>query len=182
MAPSPARHRGSLAAFRRPVVADLVFWLTALLALAVAGLAGGAVLVLAGVPDSALGWVWPALAAAVGFWLGFKLLAMGMNTARAVEEAPVVDDRRAASMEATGRAAGAALGRGTAALVKGRRKGARPTPPGAAEGSRPATEPAAQPAAGEQPTTPEVTVDRAARVLGSMVGRRLAERRKGEGS
>jgi hypothetical protein len=95
---------------------------------------------------------------AIAGWLSFKLLAMGLNTSRALEETDVADPKRSASLESKGRSAGAMAGRGAAALMK---RGKKKKAPAAADNA-----------------TPDVTVDNAARVLGSMVGRRLASRRK----
>jgi pyruvate/2-oxoglutarate dehydrogenase complex dihydrolipoamide acyltransferase (E2) component len=184
VAPSSARRRrGTFAAFRRPFVTDPVFWIAALLAVAI-GVAISAVLVALGgsVPDSVLAWSVATLIFVIAGWLSFKLLAMGLNTSRALEEAAVADETRAASMENKGRSAGAVAGRGAAALMKRGRKRSSSTA-GAAKASStpaPAADPTPQPAPAPtaEAAPPDVTVDKAARVLGSMVGRRLAERRK----
>jgi hypothetical protein len=135
-------------------------------------------------PDSVLSWGVAILLFAIAGWLSFKLLAMGLNTGKVLEEPEVADPARAASLESKGRSAGAVAGRGAAALMKRGRKGSGSVPPtpSAPSASAPAPDPAA-----EAPTTPtpgaapeaEVTVDKAARVLGSMVGRRLGDRKKG---
>jgi hypothetical protein len=183
------RRRGTFAAFGRPVVGDPVFWLTALLAVAFGALVGGAVLLVVGLPDSGLGWAWPAALFLVAAWVAFKFLAMGINTSRALERTRQhADPARSASMQATGRAVGAAVGRGTAALT-GRRRTAtpssapQPSPPPTAATPPPPAAPSAAPSAAPTPTpSAPTTTDTAARVLGSMLGRRLADRRRDEDS
>ena len=188
MAPSSARRRrGTFAAFRRPFVTDPVFWIAALLAVAIGVAISAALMALGGsVPDSVLAWSVATLIFVIAGWLSFKLLAMGLNTSRALEEAAVADEARAASMENKGRSAGAVAGRGAAALMKRGRKrtasaattpaGATTAAPTSAPAAAPTPQPAPAPAAEAAP--PVVTIDKAARVLGSMVGRRLADRRK----
>ncbi|HEY6532056.1 MAG TPA: hypothetical protein VIY72_07115 [Acidimicrobiales bacterium] len=173
MASSDRRtRRGTFAAFRRPVVTDLVFWLAVGLAVLFGLVVSAALLMVLGLPDGVLGWIWPVGAFAASGWLGFKLLAMGINTSRALEpSAEPVDEARAQSLENTGRAAGAVLGKGAAKLVR------RKHPP--APVAEPEPEPQRAPTAEAEPT-PEVTVDKAARVIGSMVGRRLADRKRPE--
>lgn len=188
MAPSSARRRrGTFAAFRRPFITDPIFWLAAVLAVALGVVVSGAAVALGGrVPDSALAWGVAILVFAIAGWLSFKLLAMGLNTSKALEEADVTDPKRAASLESKGRSAGAIAGRGAAALRKQSHKpaaGTAPTatsPPPAAPAPAPTSPPsaAAAPAPAAADPAPEVTVDKAARVFGSMVGRRLADRRK----
>lgn len=184
MTRSPTRGRSTLGAFRRPFVTDPVFWIAAVLSLLIGALVGGGLYVLTGAQTTALGLGVPIVAGVVALWLSFKLLAMGMNTSRALEEAQVADEPRAQALEDKGRAAGAAVGRGAAALVnRGKPKPSTPPPASPAPSS-----PSAPPSGSAPPSTPPapasadgdgVTVDKAARVLGSMVGRRLGERRKG---
>ena len=178
VAPSSARRPGSLSAFRQPFVTDRIFWIAALLSLVIGVLVGGALYALSGAQNSFIGLSVPIVGAVVALWLSFKLLAMGMNTGRALEDAQVVDEGRANALESKGRTAGAAVGRGTAALLNSRRK---PTP--SPTPSATPTEPSAAADGAAGPTSapeakPQVTVDKAARVIGSMVGRRLADRRK----
>jgi hypothetical protein len=195
VAPSSARRRGTFGAFRRPFLTDPVFWIAAGLAIAIGLVISAALVALGGrVPDSPLSWGVAILIFAVAGWLSFKLLAMGLNTSRALEEAEVANPKRAASLESTGRSAGALAGKGAASLMKrGKKKtptstppaAAAPTPapapaPAAATAPAPAPAPAAAPAA-TPATDDDVTVDKAARVLGSMVGKRLAARRKDDG-
>ena len=131
----------------------------------------------------------------VAGWLSFKLLAMGLNTSRALEEAEVADRARAADPREHGPfGRRASLGKGAASLMKrGKKKGAAGRRRSAGRRAAPST-PAPAPAAGPgipprlrtarpAPHRPpaaddDVTVDKAARVLGSMVGKRLADRRK----
>jgi hypothetical protein len=174
--------RGSFAAFRRPIVTDLVFWLAAGFAVVAGLVIGGAVLLVTGAPESALGWLWPAGAFAMFGWMSFKLLAMGINTSRALEPSPEPKDQaRVQSMEAGGRVAGAVLGKGVRKVVGGR--GASRAGPGRAPAapSSPSPTSSSAAAAANEPA-PQITVDKAARVLGSMVGRRLGPRGKGGGS
>ena len=179
VAPSSARRRGSLSAFRQPFVTDPVFWIAVVLSLVIGVLVGGALYALSGAQSSFLGLAVPAIGAVVALSLAFKLLAMGMNTGRALEDAQVVDEERATALESKGRTAGAAVGRGAAALLNNRKKPAASpaAPPPTPTEPSPAAERAAGPTSAPE-AKPEVTVDKAARVIGSMVGRRLAERRK----
>jgi hypothetical protein len=172
VARSSRRRRGTLSAFRRPVITDPTFWIAAGAALLIGAFVGVAVDALTGGQATALGLAVPLVCGVVALWLSFKLLAMGMSTGRALEEAQPADEPRAQALEDRGRAAGAAVGRSAAAFVN-RRKGATPStaPPVASSAPAPGADP--------EPAEP-VTVDKAARVLGSMVGRRLGDRRKDE--
>jgi hypothetical protein len=194
VAPSRARRRGTFGAFRRPFITDPVFWIAAAMATAIGVLVSGTLIAFGGrMPDSVLSWGVAALFFVIAGWLSFKLLAMGLNTSKALEEAQVADPKRAASLENKGRSAGAVAGRGAAALMRRGRKrstgtssGTTDATPEPAPRATPTPAPAPDPgvptatptAASATEATPEVTVDKAARVFGSMVGRRLAERRK----
>ena len=158
--------------------------LIAVLSAVVGALALAILFLLAGVPHTTIGWVWAGLIFVIGFAVGRVCLSLGLNTSAAFErgarEAAV--EGRGDSLEATGRRAGAAVGKG---LNKVARIGA-PKVPSAPSTRTPQTTAAAESHAtgtGEpsttdpEPTKPEVTVDKAARVIGSMVGRRSAERR-----
>jgi pyruvate/2-oxoglutarate dehydrogenase complex dihydrolipoamide acyltransferase (E2) component len=184
VAPSRARRRGTFSAFRRPFLTDPIFWIAAGIAVLIGVAVSGALIAFGGrMPDSVLSWGVAALFFVIAGWLSFKLLAMGLNTSRALEEAEPANETRAQKLEGTGRVAGATLGKGAARLVKGRSKGtpkaapaaAAPAPAPASATSTPPPAPAPAPAAEEKP---DVTVDKAARVLGSMVGKRLADRKK----
>jgi hypothetical protein len=180
--PSPARRRrGTFAAFRRPVLGDPVFWLTFGLALVAGLVVGGGLMVVMGIPDTAVVWLWPIIGAVLAGWLAFKLLAMGINTSRALEQgAAPADEGRARGMEAGGRAAGAALGKGARTLLGGRRSPAPSATRAEAVPPSASAAPTTPTSGGEPspPSRPEVTVDKAARVLGSMVGRRLGGRKQ----
>jgi len=197
VAPSRARRRGTFGAFRRPFITDPVFWIAAGISIVIGLAVSGALVAFGGrMPDSALSWGVAVLFFAVAGWLSFKLLAMGLNTSRAIEEADVADERRAQKLESTGRTAGAVLGKGASRLARGRSAKAPAAAPPAGAAPTPAPAPAPAPtstpsapraaAAAAPPSAPasagaeggDVTVDKAARVLGSMVGRRLAERKK----
>ena len=106
---------------------------------------------------------------------------MGLNTSRALEAAEPADERRAASHgeHRPDRRRGARQGRRQADGAQAGRAvpGRRPVPEAAAPARRPRRR---TPAASAEPP-PRVTVDKASRVLGSMVGRRLAERKKDDG-
>ncbi len=156
-----------------------MFWIVLVLALAVGAVVAGALLVLVGTPANAIGWVWTGGAFIFGAFIGFVVLSMGLNISRAMEHGSAEADRgRGDSLEATGRAAGAVVGKGLSAVTRSsRKKGEKPTgnvPAGPASG--PPSAPAGSSTTPAEPK-PEVTVDKAARVLGSMVGRRVAERR-----
>lgn len=145
--------------------------LIAALSAVVGALAVGLLFMVAGVPHTTSGWVWAALIFAIGFAIARVCLSLGLNTSAAFEkgarEAAV--EGRGDSLEATGRRAGAVVGKG---LNKVARIGA---PKPAAE-TKPATDTSS--AQGDPaPTKPDITVDKAARVVGSMVGRRVAQRR-----
>ena len=183
VAPSSVRRRGTFSAFRRPFLTDPVFWIATGLSLAIGLLISGALVALGGrVPDSPLSWGVAALIFVIAGWLSFKLLAMGLNTSRALEEVEEANPTRAASLESKGRSAGALAGRGAASVMRwGKKTGTASTPPAAPpSGPGPASAPTAAAAAQPAPATDDVTVDKAARVLGSMVGKRLAARRKDE--
>jgi hypothetical protein len=154
--------------------------LIAVLSSVVGALAVVLLFMLAGVPHTTLGWVWGALIFVIGFAIARVCLSLGLNTSAAFEkgarEAAV--EGRGETFEATGRRAGAVVGKG---LNKVARIGA--PKPANQPGPKPAAE--TKPAAGTTssngeapPAKPAVTVDKAARVIGSMVGRRSAERRK----
>jgi hypothetical protein len=167
------------------VVGDPVFWLATAFALLAGTVVGGGLLLAMGVPDGALAWIWPIGAFLLVGWLAFKLLAMGINTSRALEPgADPTSEARAQSLEAGGRAAGAVLGKGAAKLVRRTPQpssDAAPAPPTAAASPAAEVERPHPDAPAGTPTTapaPDVTVDKAARVLGSMVGRRLADRKR----
>ena len=116
-------------------------------------------LMVVGLPDGVLGWLPPAATFAIGGWLAFKLLAMGINTSRALEPSPEPKNQeRAQSMEATGRVAGAVVGKGVRKVVGGRgpaarahrshalRPASRPTrPPTPPDATSTATPPSPQP-------------------------------------
>jgi cytoskeletal protein RodZ len=189
VAPSSARRRGTFSAFRRPFLTDPVFWIAAGMSIAIGVLVSSVLVALGGrFPDSLLSWGVAILFFVIAGWLSFKLLAMGLNTSRALEESQPSDERRAASLENKGRSAGAVAGKGAAALMKRGKKSAAPSTdvrsgspapePSPTSPATEATSAAATPAADGSGT--DVTVDKAARVLGSMVGRRLADRRKDE--
>ena len=194
VAPSRARRRGTFSAFRRPFLTDPIFWIAAGIAIVIGVVVSGALIAFGGrMPDSVLSWGVAVLFFVIAGWLSFKLLAMGLNTSRALEEAEPANESRAQKLEGTGRAAGATLGKGAARLVKGRSKDtSKPAADAAPPATTPAPAPAPAPAASNPPPTPtpapapapaaeekpEVTVDKAARVLGSMVGKRLADRKK----
>lgn len=140
----------------------------------VGALAVGLLVMLTGVPTSTGGWVWTAAAFALGFLIARVCLSLGLNTSTALDEGmrQAAQESRGDAYEATGRKAGAVVGKG---LSKVARIGApKPSP---APTTPTATSDAAGSGAGSGASA-EVTVDRAARVLGSMVGRRVAERRR----
>lgn len=135
------------------------------LSLLVGAAAVGLLFAFAGTPRTPLGWVWAGLAFAAGFFIARTTLSLGMTTSAAFEKGitEAASQSRGAAYEATGRRAGAVVGKG---LNKVARIGA-PKPPVESK-STPGDTSAAK---------PDVTVDKAARVIGSMVGRRVAQRR-----
>ena len=164
--------------------------LTAAISALVGALAVGILFMLAGLPHTPIGWVWSVLILVIGAFVARVCLSLGLNSSTAFEQGAreAASQSRGASYEATGRRAGAVVGKG---LNRVARIGApRPAPKPAPE-STPATPPTASStasarepdapatnAAESSPPTPEITVDKAARVIGSMVGRRAALRRK----
>jgi len=147
--------------------------LIAVLSSVVGALAVVLLFMLAGVPHTTLGWVWGALIFVIGFAIARVCLSLGLNTSAAFEkgarEAAV--EGRGETFEATGRRAGAVVGKGLSkvARIGAPKPAAEAAPRSAAETTSSQGEAA--------PAKPEVTVDKAARVIGSMVGRRSAERR-----
>jgi MFS family permease len=139
--------------------------LIAALSAVIGALAVGLLFMLTGIPRTTFGWVWVVVIFLIGFVVARVCLSLGLNTSAAFErgahEAAV--EGRGDSFEATGRRAGAVVGKG---LNKVARIGA-PKPPVAPKA----------PPSDTSTAKPEVTVDKAARVIGSMVGRRVAQRR-----
>jgi MFS family permease len=160
--------------------------LIAALSAVVGALAVGLLFMLTGIPRTAFGWVWVAVIFLIGFVVGRVCLSLGLNTSAAFEkgarEAAV--EGRGDSFEATGRRAGAVVGKGLNKVARIGAPKASPTPTPSpktpsttADTASGAPGPAESPSADPEPPKPEVTVDKAARVIGSMVGRRNAERR-----
>jgi len=161
--------------------------LIAALSAVVGVLAVALLFMLAGIPHSVSGWMWGALIFVIGFAVARVCLSLGISTSAAFEkgarEAAV--EGRGDSLEATGRRAGAVVGKG---LNKVARIGAPKPPSTPSPNPQPSTaamrpDEVVEPGTGEPSTTdseppkPEVTVDKAARVIGSMVGRHVAQRR-----
>ena len=178
---------------------DVHLWLVLVPSLVAGALVAGIVMLVTGVPSSVAGWIAVGAVGVVVVLVAFVTLAMGVNSARAFARgAAESDERRAQSFEASGRAAGAMVGRGLRGLRRGSRRPPtarpaidvasteQPAPPAPDAGaasppSGGAAPPAPHPGSasaerGEEP--PAVTVDAAARSIGSMVGRRLADRRR----
>ena len=141
------------------------------LSLLVGAAAVGMLFAIAGTPRTPFGWAWGVLAFGLGFLIARTTLSLGVNTSAAFGKgkAEAASESRGAAYEATGRRAGAVVG-------KGLNKVARIGAPKPVKKDDPSAH--AESAQGE-PTSakPEVTVDKAARVIGSMVGRRVAQRR-----
>lgn len=133
-------------------------------------LAVGLLFLLAGVPHTFVGWVWGIVIFGLGFVIARVCLSLGLNTSTAFEAGAreAASQQRGDSFEATGRKAGAVVGKGLnrVARIGAPKPKAQPSPTPPPDGA-PATSAA-----------PDVTVDKAARVIGSMVGRRLGERKK----
>jgi hypothetical protein len=160
--------------------------LIAALSAVVGALAVALLFMLAGLPHSLYGLMWGGLIFVIGFTVARVCLSLGLNTSAAFEkgarEAAV--EGRGDSLEATGRRAGAVVGKGLNKVARIGAPKASPTPtpsPNApsttADTASGALGPAESPSANPEPPKPEVTVDKAARVIGSMVGRRVAQRR-----
>ena len=158
--------------------------LIAVLSAVVGALAVVLLFLLVGVPQNIIGWVWGTLIFVIGFAIARVCLSIGLKTSAAFQRGPheAAVGGRGDSLEASGRRAGAVVGKG---LNKVARIGT-PKAPSTPSPGTPQTTAAAESHAtgtGEPSTTdpappkPEVTVDKAARVIGSMVGRRVAQRR-----
>lgn len=152
------------------------------LAVLVGAAAVGLLFMIAGVPRTTIGWVWGAVAFLLGFAIARTTLSMGLRTSTAFEQGAreAAAESRGDSFEATGRRAGAVVGRGLNKVARiGAPKPAAPPASGSPSGSSekgPADTESAASDTGAAPK-PDVTVDKAARVIGSMIGRRTAERR-----
>jgi hypothetical protein len=121
---------------------------------------------LTGTPRTPIGWVWGVLLFVVAIAIAWVSLTLGLKMSRSFDQGvSQADARRGDQMEATGRTAGAVVGKG---LGKVARIGS-----GKASRSNADTPPS---------STPKVTVDNAARSIGSMVGRRIAERKAHKGT
>jgi|GEM_PF-716067 len=166
------RRRGVLRHYHRPIWRDRLFWLVAIPSVLATALAVGALLGVAGEPDSPVGWIRPVLLGVIVLMLSFRMLGAGVTTSRHFQRglgegsAPRPND-----LEAKGRAAGAVVGRAVRAARRPIAATSKPGPEPAGPEPKSEPEPAADP-------TPKITVDNAARSVGSMVGRRLSERRK----
>lgn len=189
--PAPRRRRGVLRHYSHPFWRDRIFWLVAIPSVVVTAAFVGMLMVFTGVPATPLDWLRPGLVGFLVLLLAFRLLGMGVTSTVGFQTGLDTGSApRSGDLEAKGRAAGAVVGRALQA-TRGPTQAspaASPTPAGdvAPPGPPPArdltapdpadaTDPATRPTAPERPT---VTPDRAARVAGAMVGRRLAERRR----
>ena len=140
-----------------------MFWIALALSLVVGVLVVIVLLMLLSTPRTDTGWIWTVGLGLLGVWIGFVVLSLGLNTSRGLERgASEADAERGDRLEAHGRRAGRVVGSGLARAT-GR--------------SRPRTEGPAHESASDIDPAPKVTIDRSARVIGQMVGRRLAERR-----
>ena len=158
------------------VVRLLILGLSVLVGAAAVGL----LFMIAGLPRTTIGWVWAALAFVLGFAIARTTLSMGLHTSSAFEQGAreAAAESRGDSFEATGRKAGAVVGRGLNKVARiGAPKSAAPPASPAAQTSDTDAPTASAPADTGAAPTPDVTVDRVARVIGSMIGRRTAERR-----
>jgi hypothetical protein len=244
------RKRGMLRHYDRPLWRDRMFWVVAVPSVLATAVLVAGMLLLWGVPESALGWVRIVVVGLIVLNLGFRLLGFSLVTSRHFQRGLGEGSaKREGDWEDKGRAAGAMVGKAirTTRKVSGSAglTGSRPAPsddepatpanptaetaarPPLSDNPRPATVPADEqvsaasdlpgtptsavgdePAGGAgtaatgeedaQPATPTTppparsadsqaepstkeTVDKAARVVGGMVGRRLAERRRKQG-
>ena len=147
----------------------------------VGALACAVLFMVAGLPRTVIGWGWAVLAFLIGATIARVCLSLGLNTSNALQQGAreAASDSRGDSYEATGRRAGAVVGRGLnrVARIGAPKPSAPATPPAGESDPSTASGTTDAPPSGSSPTRPDVTVDRAARVIGSMVGRRTAERR-----
>jgi hypothetical protein len=173
--------------YSRPFWRDRMFWLVAIPAAMVTAAFVAVIVALTGVPATPIDWLRPGLVGLIVLLMAFRLLGMGVTSTVGFQEglnrgsAP-----RASGAEAKGRAAGAVVG-------KALRASRRPAATAAAPAPAPAPDPSPEPTVTDDPTPqpprpvptvpsgpgrPKVSPDKAARVAGAMVGRRLAERRR----
>ncbi|CAM8626232.1 hypothetical protein MCETE7_00939 [Acidimicrobiia bacterium] len=121
---------------------------------------------LTGTPRTPIGWVWGVLLFVIAIAIAWVSLTLGLKMSRSFDEgASQADARRGDQMEATGRTAGAVVGKGLGKVAR----------IGSGKAPLPNTDTPAS-------STPKVTVDNAARSIGSMVGRRIAERKAHKGT
>jgi hypothetical protein len=162
-----------------------MFWIATVLSLAVGALVITMLLMILAGPRTTGGWAWTVGLGLLGAWIGFVALSIGLNTSRGFERGASEADRgRGDRFEAHGRSAGRVVGRGLAAVTGRTRRSQDVTSDG---GAAPPTQDPTPPTGDPMPTpssspTPPITVDRSARVLGQMVGRRMVERRDRKGS
>jgi hypothetical protein len=179
------RKRGVLRHYDRPLWRDRMFWVVALPSVLATAVIVGVLLVVWGVPESALGWVRLVVVGLLVVNLGFRLLGFSLVTTRHFQRGVGEGSaKRDGDWEDKGRAAGAVVGKAIASTRKAtsgtsNASGSPPPsdkPPAAPSTPAPSTTSASTP----EPSTKE-TVDKAARVVGGMVGKRLAERRRKQG-
>ena len=133
---------------------------------------------LTGTPHTPIGWVWGVLIFVIALSIAWVSLTLGLNMSRSFDKgAADANQKRGDQLEATGRTAGAVVGKG---LGKVARIGSGRNSRSAGEVSTPAGSGSDAPDA--QEAAPRVTVDNAARSIGSMVGRRIAERKPRDGN
>jgi hypothetical protein len=139
---------------------------------------------LTGTPHTPIGWVWGVLIFAIAITIAWISLTLGLNMSRSYDKgAADANQKRGDQLEATGRTAGAVVGKG---LGKVARIGSgRTSSSGNDSPPRPAPAPDTKADAPKDPVpeaAPKVTIDDAARSIGSMVGRRIAERKPRDGN
>ena len=132
---------------------------------------------LTGTPHTPIGWVWGVLIFAIALSIAWVSLTLGLNMSRSFDKgAADANQKRGDQLEATGRTAGAVVGKGLSKVARigsgrnSRSDSAVSTAPDLAAGSD-------TDASDPRDAAPKVTVDNAARSIGSMMGRRIAERR-----
>jgi hypothetical protein len=174
------RTRGLLRHYDRPLWRDPMFWVVALPSVVATAVIVPLLLVLWGVPESAFAWVRIVVLGLIVLNLAFRVLGFSLVTTRHFQRGLGEGSaKRDGDWEDKGRAAGAVVGKAIASTRKAS-SGTSATSSGPPSSDDPLATPSTPAVEKAAPTTKE-TVDKAARVAGGMVGRRLAERRRKQG-
>jgi hypothetical protein len=179
--------------YDRPSWRDRMFWVVAVPSVVATAVVVGLLLLLWGVPDAGFAWVRLVVVGLIVLNLSFRVLGFSLVTSRHFQRGLGEGSaKRDGDWEDKGRAAGAVVGKAIASTRKATSGTSTPSsrPRQSDKTPTPTAESTPTPTASPTPTdtstnTPESStkeiVDKAARVVGGMVGRRLAERRRKQG-